>query len=389
MDYFNLSAVYARSIPDPIIKHMKKHILICRCNSIPPGIPAEVNARPANTNRRIYKDVRDTLLNLSGEKNAFHHKNSGMTILADDITKKSGSPDGELYEIKISDPSKHGIVNGNHTYTIINECNKNNSSEVSNYQYVTVEVRTNVPDHLTSEIAQGLNTSMQVQKKSLEDSKDSFEWIKDSIKDEEWSEQVAYSENSDGDMDIREILSILMMLNPRLFPNGDRMHPTIAYSSKSKVLDTFIEKQKDFEAMKPILKDCLYLYDSITCGDDKYSHGFRRIWNDAGGKAGAWNATEKKSRKPHKFHIINKEDLHKLDKAFAYPIFSAFRWFVRDNGNSFEWDTSFEDVLNIWKDKGDILLASTKEHSDALGGKLTPLGRSNALYAMLHTMLRP
>ena len=313
MDYFKLSAVYARSIPDPIIKHMKKHILICRCNTIPAGIPAEVNARPANTNRRIYKDVRDTLLNLSGEKNSFHHKNSGMTILADDITKKSGSPDGEVYEIKISDPSKHGIVNGNHTYTIINECNKNNSSEVSSYQYVTVEVRTNVPDHLTTEIAQGLNTSMQVQKKSLEDSKDSFEWIKDAIKDEVWSDQVAYSENSDGNMDIREVLSILRMLNPRLFPNGERMHPTVAYSSKSKVLDTFIEKQNDFEAMKPILKDSLYLYDAITCGDDKFAHGFRSIWNAGGGKAGAWNATEKRSTKPHKFHIIDREDLHKLD----------------------------------------------------------------------------
>ena len=47
----------------------------------------------------------------------------------------------------------------------------------------------------------------------------------------------------------------------------------------------------------------------------------------------------------------------------------------------------FKSVLNAWNENGYTLLRQTKEMSDGLGGKLTPLGRSTTLYTSLHSTM--
>ena len=390
MPTFKISAVNARQIPDPNIKYMKKYICTVPCNLLPTGIGADkVNARKPNINKRIYKEVETTLLNMEGDENIFHHKNSGITIIAEGFQKIDDDSRFDTYLLTIDDKKRQGIADGNHTYTVISRANENPDISISDDQYVNVEIRTGVPDDLIPQISEGLNTSMQVQAKSLEDLKDNFSWIKEELDDMPWHNEVAYSENDQGSYDIRDILSIMTMLNSCSFPNYGDSHPTVAYSSKSKVLENYIDDVDKFKIMRPILKDILYLYESITCGDEGFPYGYRALWNKEGGKAAAWNATEKRSKNPHIFHIIGKEDMFRLDKAFAYPIFSSFRWFVNydEKKQITSWKGDFKSVLNAWNENGYTLLKQTKEMSDGLGGKLTPLGRSTTLYTSLHSTM--
>lgn len=160
VEVFHFEPAFARRIPDPNFKKsngIERHLFVMPVRAMPPGIKLDPNARNPNIKKRVYQEVQQSLLELDGsEPGTFHLKNKGITIVAESVEQVG---DNE-YEVKLK-TGPHGIVDGGHTYKLITMHRKNKS--LPKDQFVNVEVRVGIPEHWITNIAQGLNTSVQVQ----------------------------------------------------------------------------------------------------------------------------------------------------------------------------------------------------------------------------------
>jgi len=374
-------APLARRIPDPNFKEefgLERHIFIVPAKGgLPSGIPLDPNARRPKTSKRVYQKVQASLFNQDCEPNTFHLKNKGITIVAQSV-KALGN---DLYEIEMVN-GIHGIVDGGHTYTLITEAQ--GDPDLSDKQFVSVEVRIGVPQTWIPEIAGGLNTSVQVQDMSLDNLAGSFQWIKDELKSENYYSKIAWSENDPGEYDARDLVSLLAMFNISLHPNDGDDHPVYAYEKKSSALKAFEEYPAKFKRMRSILKDILHLHDVVR---REYYH----IWNkqDEGGKAGKLAFSEKKNKGNWQFPFTGKEGEYRMVNGALYPILAAFRWFVEEDALTGEvrWRGGFKGVLEAWDEDAATLLKSTHEMSNQLGRNPQSVGKSRPHWANLHNIV--
>lgn len=376
IDNHEFKCAYARRIPDPNFKkshRMETYSFLMRCADVPPNIGSEPNARNPNIKRLTYQQVAKSLLEEDGsDEGTFHLKNKGITIIADSV-KQNGD---ETFLVKI-DTGMHGIVDGGHTYALIQE----NINEIPENQYVRVDVRVGVPTDWIPMISGGLNTAVQVQTMSLEDLKSSFDWIKKVLGTNQ--ENIAWSENSQNKyLDARDLISIMSMVNPVVYPNDKSQQPINAYRSKEAALQRYKESSAEFKVMKPILMDVLKLHDHIA-------FTAKEVWNNApqATNAGSMKIFESKKKGKFNFPFIKKESEYRLAKPALYPILGAFRRFVRRNGitGNLEWITEFPTVQEFWAENGRDMLVLTHETLKDLGYTLTSLGKNVNLWTTLHS----
>jgi hypothetical protein len=369
----------ARRIPDPNFKSTngaERHIFMMPAKNLPVGIPYDPNARRPNTNKRVYRTVEKSLLGLEGEPGTFHLKNKGITIIAESVKQT-----GEEYDVDMK-TGIHGIVDGGHTYEIITTNLENPA--LSPDQYVTVEIRTGIPEGWIPDIAGGLNTSVQVQDMSLDNLKGQFEWIRAELKSASYAKEIAWSENDPGEYDARDLVSLLMMFNIELFPNANDEHPVAAYEKKSTALKLFENKGPSFERLRPILKDILVLHDTVASSA-------KDVWNKAvpGGKGGNLSFIETRKKGAFNFHFIGQKGDSRLMGGALYPILGAFRWYVDSDPTTLDmkWRGGFKSALMAWQQDGSELLKATKQMSDDLGRNPNAIGKSRPHWANLHTIV--
>ena len=116
---FVLRAKFARRLPDPNFgkEHgLEHHIFLVNARDLPKDLPLEANARRPNTRKQVYREVRQSLLDESGEPGSFHLKNKGIVVVAASVSQKPGEADA--YNIKL-DRTSQGILDGGHTYKLI------------------------------------------------------------------------------------------------------------------------------------------------------------------------------------------------------------------------------------------------------------------------------
>ena len=123
----------------------------------------------------------------------------------------------------------------------------------------------------------------------------------------------------------------------------------------------------------------LFLYETIICGAPG-SGGFVDLRPSR-----LSDISVISGKKPKKFHIIDQEHNDSLHKAFAYPIFAAFRWYVKQNGIGFKWRNDFSEVQKAWQSHGGKMLKwSTQYLNDDFGGKFSSFGKSGLVWSGLH-----
>ena len=112
---------YSRRFPDPLNNstegdplNIEHHIMLSRAIDMPEDISKAPNPREQQTDKGIYKDIRESLDN--GADLTFHLKNKGLTILARHVEY---SPDKKCAVIYLGE--KDGIADGAHTYEIIRQ----------------------------------------------------------------------------------------------------------------------------------------------------------------------------------------------------------------------------------------------------------------------------
>lgn len=378
LEKFQFKCAYARRIPDPNFKKkygMENYAFLMRCKDVPEGIGTEPNARNPNIKKLTYQKVAESLLEEDGDdRGTFHLKNKGITIIADAVRTKGN----DQYEITL-DSSAHGIVDGGHTYAIIQA----NKADIPDDQYVRVDIRVGVVEQTwIPMISRGLNTAVQVQEMSLKNLGTSFNWLKQTLKAKH--ELIAWTENEAGKhMDARDLIAIMCLLNPILFPNSTSQNPMIAYTSKEKALSLFTNNEAAFRAMQPILLQVLKLHDTI-------SFTARDVWNKTEDKtkAGGLKIFEKRKRGKHNFPFIGEESEYKLVKPALYPILAAFRRFVKRDEltaiGKLEWIVEFDEILAFWEEEGRDMLVLAHETSKTLGYVLNALGKNSNLWTTLH-----
>ncbi|HZT97745.1 MAG TPA: AIPR family protein [Chloroflexota bacterium] len=362
----------ARRMADPVHEGSDRHIFYVRVKDIPPGIPDDPNPRIPNINRAVYREVERSLLGEEGEPGYFHMKNKGITLIAKEVVR--GSADNE-YSVVFD--RGDGMVDGRHTYEILQ---KHRADELlPEDQFVKIEILTRVPSALVYEIAGGLNTGMQVQPMSLDNLQGQFDWIKGVIAGEPYAKAIAWKENERGDLDGRDVVSILTLFNIGLFPNRGTDYPITAYSRKAAALDLYEKNPESYQKLRPILKDIFRLHDEIRSTA-------RDRWNEsAGGRAGAFKFVEEARRGEFWFPFTETKSKWRLLTSALYPILGAFRWTVEDTGEGYQWRNGFENVRSLWEVTAPELMRIAKDSYQELGRSPTQMGKSRNLWQALYS----
>lgn len=378
MVHFDFQTTFARRFSDPVKgthPPIEQHVFIVQCKSVPEGISNSPNARNANLNKRVYKNVAASLIGETNDEDLgrFHLKNRGLILVAKSVEKRPG----DVYRVHFDE--QHGILDGGHTNAIIQE----NKDDIPDDQYVRIEVRTNVPDELIPALAGALNTSIQVQEVSLSNLSGQFSWLKDELGF--LQKHIAWQENEDSDdivMDARELVSILLLFNVKLYPNFVNSHPTETYAQKAKAMQAYKDNLDSFKGMVGIVKQILELHDII-------SSSAVDIWNDTpeATKGGKLGIIEQKRRGKYKFpFLINNDDSKnkRLKNAVLYPILSSLRWFINYQENNATWACDFEKIELFWRNEGRELMEISHRTTKELRYQLGALGKNVNYWDTLH-----
>jgi hypothetical protein len=387
----------ARRIHDPNFPEAVEHIFTVSALDLPQDLPLGANPREQNTNKQVYREVRDSLLNESdGEPNAFLGKNLGIFACAESVEKVQDSDDEYILAFGEGDSVLNGldgILNGGHTATIIwdnqPELHRKLDRGQDLRQFVRLYVRVGYPRPVLAEMAGTLNTTVQVQQYSLAEHQDRFEWLHKVLDGKPYSDKIAFKENVNAPYFVTDILSILELFNTTAYPNVKGSHPTGAYREKSQILKRYLREggQEQYERLAPILPDILELHDIIAMeGRDKYNQYYREDDpNRSRGRGADLAWVENRDKKAFEFPFIGDTGDHRLNRAAIFPALAAFRWMVDDSGSAIKWKDSFSSVKKVWDDAGPEMMKLTQDTSIENGRKTLAIGKSATHYNALHS----
>jgi hypothetical protein len=384
----------ARRIVDPVTQ-TDRHFFVINVLDIPGGIPQDPNPREQNIDKPIYKKVRKHLLNDEGTPNTFYVKNKGITMLADEVSKKGKDAD-HVYELKFKDGN--GIVDGAHTYKLIldaqeeiKQLNSANDSKIE--QFVKVEVLTRAPEALVPEIAGGLNTAVQVQEMSLADLGHDFDWIKDEIKGSIFEDKLIFKQNQPGEYTVIEVLGILDLFNVFDLDEDDIRRAKRGYENINAVFKAYRQAKKEaggdltsWEKLRPILKDVLSLHDKIsgTC---------QERYNSLGNKKGGLLKWIRLAPKNKAFSLPFTEEMVEstVYKGALMPMLGAFRSMVEvaPATGLAQWvGNDFQGVLTAWHKLGPQMADITQETSEQVGRRPDAIGKSSGHWRSLYLTVK-
>ncbi|MDI6026910.1 AIPR family protein [Corticibacterium sp. UT-5YL-CI-8] len=379
---YRFEVTEARSFKHPYFPTIQKHTFLVRASLLPKGLPNKANTRDGNVgkNKSVYKDVRESLRGNEALAGSFDLLNMGITIIAEQIEPI----DKKTFDVFIDD--EFGIANGIHTASLIWECQEDNS--IAEGQHVEVKIITGIEgsnEHmLRVDIARGQNASMAVKPQSIYELDGAFASIKANIVECGWADRVAYKESDPGDIDVRELIAAMELMNVVDYPNNSGRHPISAYEKWSSPLSKFGEDFKEnrasshkrvYHKLEPLLPDILFLYDVVR-------RDFLRIYKEVVSDKGALlKIVEKVSEKKEPFDFpFAGLDPHRarLTKGAAYPIVGAFRNYVRINSHTgvAEWVGGFSHVRKAWEEVGPILVKETREAIAEIGNSPNVLGKN-------------
>lgn len=373
-----------RKLPDPYKNKNEgapqMYTAICDVKDIPSEFLdwMETNPRKQNIKGRVGKKIADSLLK---EPN-FHLKNRGILLSAANVSFNNYD---NLLSLTFEDNEFHGDVDGGHTLRVILE----HQDELDRgQQFVKIEILTGV-EGIFEELAEARNTSVQVKDESIANLKDYYEMLKDTLKDEQYSERINYMENDEGDIEITDLLAIMNMFNIDVYKGVDNC-PVNSYSSKKKCSDLYIteyekvirgdsdESDNPYYKMLPILSDFFKLYDKLESNIDSY---YRKKVPQ--GKYGSTiGVTLAKEGKHFETYFYHNKIKYSTPKGFLYPILGAFRALVEEGADGrYKWK---KDPYAVMDKIGPELVNSTILSSRQNGNNPNKTGKDHTLWPSLY-----
>ena len=115
------------------------------------------------------------------------------------------------------------------------KCHNDHLQQWLAHRFIKVMTRSD-PERMAG-ISGGLNTSQQVNLKSLENLREHFDELKKTLKDETYSDQIAYKMNEDSPVDVREILYYLAVFDCSEY--NEKKHPVSLFGRKEGIVRRF------------------------------------------------------------------------------------------------------------------------------------------------------
>jgi hypothetical protein len=242
----------------------------------------------------------------------------------------------------LDDTRLHGVVDGGHTLDAILEVQQQPPEKWP--AYVFIKVITGVEADQIAEIAGGLNTSQQVDLKSLENLRDHFDELQRVIEDEPYAKSIAYRMNADLPVDVREILYYLAVFDCSQY--DEKKHPVALFGRKEGIVRRFAEqaantdKGDSFKILISKAPEILRLRDEIEkraldLGVGQY-------------KAGKTDRIRSASNRENPLIFLNTTVNGKIPLGWIMPLLAGFRANVDWNNpkGSFSWIVPLEELLN-------------------------------------------
>lgn len=297
----------------------------------------EVNPREVNKRSSVYKNIS---LTLTQEPERFHERNRGITVVAEKV-----SYDDKRQEVilTLADNKLHGVVDGAHTLSAILETQV---SQEGGYwpAHVFFKVVEGLDTDQIAEIAGGLNTSQQVDLKSLENLREHFEELRDAIKDEPYADKIAYKMNEDKPIDVREVLYYLAVLDAEAYDH--KRHPVALFGRKEGIVRKFAEQAADpgtgdsFRILISKAPEILRLRDLI----EKKALAL----NIGRYNAGKGTRVRSESNRETPLHFLNDTCNGRIPLGWIMPMLAAFRANVEWNRpkGTFSWIVPLEELVD-------------------------------------------
>ncbi len=358
MARLTFSAEQFKKMADPSSPDSKHIKYVCYANAktIPQALEdwMSTNPREQKMTTNVAKSITNSLL----ENVNFHELNRGILLSAQSVEYDNQT---RKVSIELVDPFIHGNIDGGHTLRAILETQK--SGLISSNRFVFLEIFTGLGTPV--ELAAARNTSVQVDLKSIEELKDSFEVIKVAFENLPFANRIAYKMNEHynnpdiNPIDVREVITVLNMFNQAIYPikTGDgrlsEVQPTQCYTGKEASLKRFLDLGKDrreviIKQMLPIIADIFSLWNDIECNFNAMSNRSGKRYRtrkyaryDGGNIVGS--------------ALYSESELQCLvPKGIIYPVLGAFRSLVMVENDVYSW---VKNPIDVWETLGPQLVS--------------------------------
>lgn len=350
------------------------YYLLVNMKDIPENIPLDVNPRVPKMGTNVAKRLVNAVVEPETD---FYINNRGIVISAkslsfnsaeSEVTIDIGNQDDE------NDKYNYGILDGGHTYTAIMQNRHKIPSDIE--KYVRMEVITNVIN--ITRLSDARNTSVQVSDIALFNLEDSFEDIRQAIKDEPYAENIAYKDNENKPINISELLRLMYAFDILKYPD-DSMAPIQSYSGKAQVFKRYKDAFDTpfYKSLTKQLPTLVNLYDLIEKELSSKYNDYKKKIGVSIPRFGSVKGVEN-IEKGTKTNFLQKKTTYAISSGYIYPIFGAFRSLLRFDEKTGEVSWLF-DPLEIWEEVGTSIAQNTFESSNnpQLAGKDKQLWLSN------------
>jgi hypothetical protein len=364
-----------RKLPDPITPDdRERYFAFCNTKHLPIDFPMETNPREQNLNSKVAKKIKEGFFNVkdgepSIENPLFHLLNRGLLISAASADFNNHS---NMLTIEMTDPWRHGLVDGGHTYKVVTS--KENQEQLPVPQFITLEIITGVEDDFEA-IAGARNTSVQVKQKSLAELEGRLDIVHDLVEGTPFEKEIAYVENEDKPIDVENIIALLTLFHTKI--HGEAQ-PWYTYSIKARTLQIYLDHEKSYAGLAPIAHKIFQLHDHIKRTFPDY---YKSVTGGSFGRLGALKEIGYKDGKlsyPLYFSPKKNGDFervaHDIPGGFVYPILGAMRVLAEpDSKGKYKWAT---EPISFYDSVASKLVELTMLASGEFGRNAMAVGKS-------------
>lgn len=318
-----------------------------------------INVRDPKLSGSLTREIRDSFLE---NEETFVFLNRGLVLSVEQATFDNAKG---IVHLTMTDPERHGLLDGGHTYQIIKE-NLTQLAE-DGKQYVKVEVVEGFEAAELVKLVDARNSSNQVRDESLMNLAKDFEQIKKALNGEPYADKIAYKEfetfgnDEPKPISIREIISYLIAMDRRNFSRT--VHPINAYRSKAACLKHFKEHKDDFKPIYPIAKDVLKLWDAIHL---ELPELYNKVRGERGGVTGGkfgklTGAAHLGDSKRQPLEFLGGYSHYVIPTGLKYPILGAFRALLVEKKGRYAWANGIDPCELLKSELGKDLVQTIGE----------------------------
>jgi len=381
---------FVRSVKDPIDPDIVHHRALVPVDDLPVDLPKGLNPRDVRETTTVARRINESLWRRDGN---FHLLNRGLTILVEDCQYDTKDQQLKL----IFGDEDHGILDGLHTYTLIKKALKspNWKSNSATKQFVWLETLSKVKNLAAVEIVEARNTSVQVKPESIGNLRNFFDFIKDALKNEPFSEVVGYNENAiwsddDVEMSVKEIIRLMTLFNVERYPSNT--HPMKAYTSVRGVMVDFdkeceISEQagdkpprpRSYFRLVPILPDILRLHDHLYKQYPTYYAASNACTTP---KDARFRALVEIKSADRILHFLSDKSNCEIPNGLLFPVLASLRCLLEQNGDgAYKWK---ENPFKFLDRVGPQMVEKVLNFSKDVGRDPNKLGKSKSLWEHLY-----